>query len=341
MIVEHYKFPSAKDDTFSTFLPEEYEKQWPQYVLKLKNVLLGPYGTIYDENYNLIPEANYNYSFWSEDMPSPESPLDAQNKKYLNPPELPHKVEPLEDGVNYVYGCHYFNIYVYGHLHDTLQDLGKIEGLNLSSPILLTSPLTEHVNNVAEHFSFFGYDLNSIKSISLPKTPSCLYRVPTLYYPSPTAYPSNVSRGGLDFLRLKYPETPKSSKEKELKLYLRRASHHRSVKNEEEVVKFLREHSFTIVTGNETLEEHITLFSSAKIIVGAHGALFKNLIFSTQKPKVVEFQAKSLNNPCYSQGLAPAAGLSDYHYVLMDDIGGSKTGYHINIDIDILKTFLQ
>ena len=237
MIAEHYNFPSATDDTFSTFPPEEYKKQWPQYVLKLQDVLLGPYGTIYDEKRKLIAGANYNYSFWNDGVPSPASPLDAQQEKYLKAPSLPQKVVDLPGDINYIYAHHYFNIYVYGHLHDTLQDLSKIEQLGLSACKLITSPFTSHV----------------------------------------------------------------------------------------------------ILKGDEPLEQHITLFRNAKTIIGAHGALFKNLIFCEDNPVIVEFNPSSLNNPCYAEGLALSAGLTNYNYILSE----SDEQHNSTIDIDKLKRILD
>jgi capsular polysaccharide biosynthesis protein len=337
MIAERYNFPSATDDTFSTFPPEEYKKQWPQYVLKLQDVLLGPYGTIYDEKRKLIAGANYNYSFWNDGVPSPASPLDAQQEKYLKAPSLPQKVVDLPGDINYIYAHHYFNIYVYGHLHDTLQDLSKIEQLGLSGCKLITSPFTAHVNNLDKHFALFGYDINSCHQLDLNPKVACMYKVPTLYYPSPTAYPSNISRQGYSFLKSKYAPLKIPYSNKSDKLYLTRPGAHRKVKNETEVVAFLKDRGFFILKGDEPLEQHITLFRNAKTIIGAHGALFKNLIFCEDNPVILEFNPSSLNNPCYAEGLALSAGLTNYNYILSE----SDEQHNSTIDIDKLKRILD
>ena len=63
----------------------------------------------------------------------------------------------------------------------------------------------------------------------------------------------------------------------------------RGVLNESEVVEKLTNKGFVVVTGNESLKEIINLFYYAECIVGAHGSLFANTIFSKPTCKVFEF----------------------------------------------------
>ena len=99
----------------------------------------------------------------------------------------------------------------------------------------------------------------------------------------------------------------------------------------------MQDRGFFIVKGDEPLEQHIALFRNAKTIIGAHGALFKNLIFCEDNPVIVEFNPSSLNNPCYAEGLALSAGLTNYNYILSE----SHEQHNLTIDIDKLKRILD
>lgn len=330
MIVKRYNLSTSDDDFFYPMEPERYAELWPQYVLQLKNIFLGPNGAIYDNNLKLIPEANYNYCYWNKSVPTPQSPLDSQRDIYLKIERpLPSKIKELPSEKNYVYGHCYFNVYVYGHLHDNLQDLKKIEQINVRDPILLTPRLTKHVNNLNHHLSLFGYTSNNINELGLGDNSDFLYKIDTLYYPSPTAYPSCASKDGLKFIKKKYKELG-GNQPSNAKLYLTRPPDKRCVANNHEIIKLLKNKGFIILDGGESLQSHVGLFRGAKIIIGAHGALFKNIIFCENNPRILEFYAHNRSNQCFL-GIAKTAGISEYHFL-------EETGDKIhNIDINPLK----
>ncbi|KAJ5075547.1 hypothetical protein M0811_07117 [Anaeramoeba ignava] len=82
-------------------------------------------------------------------------------------------------------------------------------------------------------------------------------------------------------------------------IYLPRVNNHneRNVINNEEIENYLRKrfgNKLKIFSHKEhqDLKELVEYFSKAKIIIGAHGGAFYNLLFSLSHPIVIEFQGK-------------------------------------------------
>tara|TARA_R100000008_G_scaffold86896_1_gene82583 strand:- start:11263 stop:12312 length:1050 start_codon:yes stop_codon:yes gene_type:complete len=348
MSIERIDYPIQKGDFFGPLAPEEYSESWPQYVLHLEDCYLGEKGTIYDSDFNLILEANFNYLFWhdraAKGWGGPKNPIPPYNPCDALAPEFAKKahfkeVIELDDSFSYVYGHHYFNIYVFGHFWDTLQDLQKIESLHLKNTKLITPPLSTHVTDVDFHLSLFGYPEKDRLSLSFPLGGQTLYKVPSLYYPSPTASPSQISINGLKYLRSKYNALLNES-DNTTKLYLSRPEKvagisQRRVLNNAEVINYLRSQGFTVVEGNEGIEKHINLFNKASIIIGAHGSLFRNIIFSDYNPKVFEFCPK--NRACLNfTKIGKTLGL-EYKWIETK----ADEDFNIKIDLNFLKDILN
>jgi hypothetical protein len=72
-------------------------------------------------------------------------------------------------------------------------------------------------------------------------------------------------------------------------IYLARGSYGRSIKNEKEIVELLKcKYNFIVLDGSETFEKTRHYFTNAKIILGAHGSLMKNVIWSKKNPIFIE-----------------------------------------------------
>ena len=310
MITERLEIGTPPGDSFGGISPEIYLKEWPQYILHLQDVYIGGGGAIYDSDFRLIPEANFTYVFWKnlhDEGRRPSSPSDLLDN-IDEPPLRPSEVLELSPPINYVYGHFYYNIYVYGHLWDTFQDVHKINSLKLSPNTLITPKLTGHVTDLPLHFELLGYNSSSILPLDLPPESRRAYKVPHLYYPSCSAYPSLVSASGAARLRSSYFTLQKPAC-RQHKLYLRRPNDNRGVINDKEVSEYLAEKGFTILDGTEGINSHVSLFRNASLLVGAHGALFKNLIFCNQSTSVLEFFPHNRVNTCY-EGSAKLLGLN-------------------------------
>ena len=73
----------------------------------------------------------------------------------------------------------------------------------------------------------------------------------------------------------------------------------RQIINEKDVVNFLKERGFNIITlSNYTFKDQMKLFYNAKNIVGLHGAGFANVIFSKPELKVLERKPSSAGKMC-------------------------------------------
>ena len=329
-IAERFTIQPEDGDHFGGTTPESYKKNWPQYVLRLENVYLGPEGAIFDSDKNIILEANFNYLFWknlSDDLKRPDHPMQVRNDIHKQKLSAT-KITTLEKGINYIYGHQYFNHYVYGHLWDTFQDLEKIESLNLASKKLITPPLPGPVKDIELHFKLFGFEQKDIKQLDLHrKFSNHAYHVPVLYYPSCTAYPSSMSVAGVNYLRKKYSKL-KTSEMPEVKLYLARKTDQRTVKNEEQLIANLKNQGFKILFGDEGLKSHIEHFSNASIIVSAHGAMLKNFLFCKKGTRVIEFFAQDYINTCYKD----MKDIMDFDYLSVNLPCDSSCNVEISLD---------
>lgn len=86
------------------------------------------------------------------------------------------------------------------------------------------------------------------------------------------------------------------------RIYINRKT--RRLKNEEQVQKYLTNRDFQVLKLEEySLDQQVTLFSHAELIVGFHGAGLANLVFSNEKTCVVEIVDSDCVYPCYKDGV--------------------------------------
>lgn len=323
-------------DTFGELPPDRYLNEWPQLVYHLKDVFIGYNGAILNEDKTLIPEVNFNYYFWRWIM----------NKKNF-PDRINHpqqccsfdsekinidgcNIIKLDSNINYVYGHHYFNTYVFGHVWDNFQDFRKIEALDLQKSCLIMPKITNHVNNLDYHLDLFGYPKEKRLNIDLGKKSKNILHVPNLYYSSPTCYPSGVSKSGLDYLRSKYYRTCNENTE-ETKLYLKRPENKRSVINNNEIEEYLSSIGFTIIDGTEGIKKHVSLFKKASFIVGAHGSLFRNIIFCNTDVVVYEFCPENRQDHNF-EGIGQTMGIK-YNWIKTK----ADNNFNTFIDLNFIK----
>ena len=77
--------------------------------------------------------------------------------------------------------------------------------------------------------------------------------------------------------------------EKSYNIYLARSNYGRSIQDENKIVDILKQkYNFIVLDGKEKLEDTIHYFTNAKIILGAHGSLMKNMIWSKKNPVLIE-----------------------------------------------------
>ena len=95
----------------------------------------------------------------------------------------------------------------------------------------------------------------------------------------------------------------------------RKNSDYRRIKNEKEIIPILKKFNFEIVTPEDhSLKESASLFNSASVVGGLHGAGLTNMIFMQNGSSVIEVRRdQDKHNNCYFT-LASELNI-DYHYV--------------------------
>ena len=67
---------------------------------------------------------------------------------------------------------------------------------------------------------------------------------------------------------------------------------YRGIKNEKELIHFLKKKILFSQTIKLSVEEQIKLFNDAQIVIGLHGAGLANLIWCNKYTKIIELRAK-------------------------------------------------
>ncbi len=334
---------------------DRYLNHWPQYVIELNNVHIVDKGVILDKNFKYIKECNYQYGFWNS---KPCGSTISTVKEYLDCPidfgkippkdrperiQIESKIKPtqyLEKGVNYIYGVHYFGWYPFGHFHDLLQPIEKLDKTNIECPnLLLSGQRWDSIKEFDRQLSLFGFSDKNITKVKVnwtgTKKESCIF-VPKLFYLSPSAYFSQLSISGLEFIKKAYSKIVTPNHPNGLKLYLsREKAKNRKVTNNQEVENFLKKLGFIIVDGSESLDKDIELFRNAEIIIAPHGSLIRNMIHSNQSLRVIEFCPQDRKDFNF-KNLGELMGI-DYTWISVP----CDNKFNIEIDLNKIKKFIK
>lgn len=130
------------------------------------------------------------------------------------------------------------------------------------------------------------------------------------------------------------------------KIYLPRvASQVRKIINSKQVEDLMREHGFEFIYPHEfSFGEQIELFSSAKIVVGASGAAFSNMVFMQPGTKAVIFSPKQMEvfNYYIFQQQADVAQVELMHLLA---VPAKQDNFYVHDDFylncDDLQTLIQ
>ncbi len=92
---------------------------------------------------------------------------------------------------------------------------------------------------------------------------------------------------------------PHEVSEKGYNLYLTRGKEKRGIVNEEHIIQNLLGLGFIILDGSETLDKQMYYFTNAKIIIGAHGSLMKNIVWCKKNPLFIELFPPTRSHLCF------------------------------------------
>jgi hypothetical protein len=243
------------------------------------------------------------------------------------------------------YLMHSFGWYAYGHLFDTLQRLFPIETPDKGKKRLLVSD-SRRVTDFAGHLEMLGYGVNQLISVPpqadgflldrliVPQSPATVtqFTLETMEWIR-KCYLENNSYKQFSHRFSKYFHIPSDG----FALFLDRSSvGTRNIANIEEVLKILKGQFSQVITftGRESVHEMLYLFSNARVIIGAHGAMFVNTVFCNPSAKIIEFCPSSRNVSNMVRMCKPSL---DHLFVLCE---ADSTGA-IAIDTCILKNLLN
>jgi capsular polysaccharide biosynthesis protein len=126
--------------------------------------------------------------------------------------------------------------------------------------------------------------------------------------------PKFATKWGWQFLRNTFLPTDKMESSIKKRIYISR-KWSRRITNENEVMDVLTQYGFSKVElENLTVQEQVQLFSTAEVIVGAHGAALANLTFCQPGTKVLEIFAPSYITSLYWV-ISSLGDLKHYYYI--------------------------
>lgn len=233
-----------------------------------------------------------------------------------------------------IYLLHPFGWYAYGHLNDTLLRIKSLQSMSSLKVIpFLVSDFSRIVDFKVHLRAILGFDP---KIVELKKGQNA--RIKKLAIPFSNSVYTSFIREDYIWMREKYLDYFKirEMRSEPLRLYLSRnhvIEGERSVLNEKEIQDFLTAQGFITLRGDEPLEEIVKNFYYAELVVGYHGSLFANLIFSKEKCRVLEFCAKNREDHSFE---VKYKLVNDYHYELVD----ADEKYNANLSLESVKNFV-
>ena len=168
-----------------------------------------------------------------------------------------------------------------------------------------------------------------------------------LVIPSLPDYESvgNITAWSCDFLRKKILtysfDKLDSSQKKFRKIYISRAdAGSRKVINEPEVISFLQKYGFIVIKLEYmSFLDQVNLFKNAEVVVAPHGAGLSNLVFCSEKTKIIEIFAPNYISLCF-WFISQHVGL-DYYYLIgegKDPLDYLNARFKTdNIKVDLIK----
>lgn len=164
-----------------------------------------------------------------------------------------------------------------------------------------------------------------------------IYKFEDLILPQIPPRPSIES---IEFLKsLIKPEKKAYAKEK---IFLTRNNKYRNFVNEKEIQNFLISKGFEIIDCEKySLQQQADLFYNAKIILGAHGSHFANIIYCQSKTHIVEFFNQEYIYGVYFR----ISSMLDFNYYTAISIPKESNleiiHRQIDIDLNVVKSIVN
>lgn len=308
-------------------------------MVTLENVYVhGFMGLIFDSNLQLIDlPVNYHYHRAHSRAARRDKSVDIINNI--------HKYAPSSTSVpdELCYMVDAWGGYPYGHLYDTLQYVHDYEKNNVVNNKWLVSYRKKYqTNNIIEnHWNTFG--CTSMLPISKEK----IIHAEKIHVSEHNTYPAQIDVAKLDWIQQKYftryREQIKQKTDElgeqygDIKLYLHRTGK-RPVVNYNEIQPILEQNNFITLTGREDIVDHMAMFNNASVVIGPHGSLFRNSIFSSphKQHHYYEYCPDSRVDKSI-QSFSKSCGVQHYTHTVVPGL----PGHCIEIPVDHLLQVLD
>tara|TARA_Y100001963_G_scaffold56242_1_gene78702 strand:- start:42614 stop:43510 length:897 start_codon:yes stop_codon:yes gene_type:complete len=293
-----------------------------------KNVYIGSHGICYNKDGTIIPSTLDAYNDFNGSTAWPDENIS------FNPSR---PVAQLPDH-HYIHLLHPYNIHVWGHFREILTQLYFFQEEKFSDFKLLVNPSHFGEDNRDFHFKCFGYEHKVAKIQPSPRADLPYYKVSSLHQVKHdlSKYPSLLH---LQYMRNKWFKELRLPPEKNLKkVYVSRVGSptKRPIKNEREVINFLKSKGFYIFTGNETFRDQALLFRDAEMIIGAHGAAFFNVLFCNHNPRILEICPHNREVHMW-RCQAETLGLDQYQVTTEP----ADNNFSFSIPLNLIKRFIR
>jgi hypothetical protein len=236
----------------------------------------------------------------------------------------------LEKNVNYIYMAHPFGWHAFGHFFDSTQRLFHTLD-KVPQPFKVLHSRSLRIVEFEQHLEKLGVPKECL--IEIEKNQA--FVVPSLWVSPWQATPANLDPNAYDWIYKCY--TQNVTQTKPLRLYLSR-NHvrlgERSVQNEAEVLAYLKQHGFQVLRGDESLQETLSLFHNAEMIIAPHGSSLANTMFCKESCRILEFCPDNRVDQSFKRKHKKAQSYSHVQCV-------ADSSFNINIPMDIVKKFLS
>ena len=236
----------------------------------------------------------------------------------------------LDPDFNYIYMLHPFGWHAFGHLFDSLQRLRHAVPA-VPKPWKVLHSHNRQVVDFEVHMEKLGVPRDSLIEIRNDQS----FVAPKLWVSPWQEWPANITPENYDWIYDGYTRSvPKTDP---TRLYLTRnhvRASERSVLNEEEVLARLEPLGFQVFRGTETIDEMLTLFHNAEMIIGPHGSALANTMFCNPDCRILEFCA---DNRIDRSFLRKHKKARDYRQVLRP----ADEAFNITIPMDEIEAFLR
>ena len=218
--------------------------------------------------------------------------------------------------------------------------------------LLLQHFLIEEIDYFVVNRCQLNYEQETLKLLNIPAEKiieSCknpFLKADKLLIPSYSHATSRTPKWACDFLKHLCLNSPENLESLPLeRVYLSRSNaSYRQVSNEAEVILFLQQFGFTVLS-LETLSvrQQAYYMANTKVIISPHGAALTNLVFCSPGTQVIEFLMPNWTLSCYWE-LSNIVGC-DYYCLFCEpaDFGRSPTdgSQNIKVNLDSLLKLMQ